>query len=257
MIIRQAVITACFAVALLVAFAFTAVGQPIAASQSPSARAFAEWHDSGTWTLKAKRALARALWGEAGILSEYVPVRLRNGRFSKHRIRMCSDKSKSNGTCKPNLDWQVIPWVLLRRWESSHTDPSKRIAFHTLIQRYSAPLKPHLASKAYEAKIHKRRDMPEALQIQRRRFLQSLRYDGSNLTAAYRRLRGHAPPKAVHVGWEAIRAVVEAWGAGNVADICPHAQHWDMQGADVSRRLKATCRGTRNVFYAFRKKVDA
>jgi len=257
MIIKQAVTIACFVVVFLVAFAFVAVGQSNAASQSPSAAAFADLHATGNWTLKSKQALARALWGEAGILSEYVPVRLRNGRYSKHRIRMCSDKTRANGACKPNLDWQIIPWVLLRRWESSHSDPNKRIAFHSLIQRYSAPLKPYLASKAYEAKIHKRRDMPEALQIQRRRFLQSLRYDGSNLTAAYKRLRGHAPPKAVHVGWEAIRAVVEAWGAGNVADICPRAQHWDMQGANVSRRLKATCKNTRNVFYAFRKPIDA
>lgn len=261
MTFKNVVTYLCFVAASLCflgAVAHPALGEESFASRSPSAAAFAELHATGNWTLKAKRALARALWGEAGILSEYVPVRLRNGRYSKHKIRMCSDKSRANGTCKPNRDWEVIPWVLLRRWEASHSNPSKRIAFDKLIESYSAPLKPHLASKEYERKIHKRRDMPEALQIQRRRFLQSLRYDGTNLASAYRRLRGHAPPRAVHVGWEAIKATVEAWGAGNVPDHCPRAQHWDMPGAKVSQRLAVTCKGTRNIFYKYHyKRIDS
>lgn len=242
--------TACLFFTLAVSVAHA---QPIA-SQSPSAHVLDELHQTGNWTIQAKLALARALWGESGILPEYTRVRLRNGRYSSHRIRMCSDKSRRAGQCQQNLDWQIIPWVLLRRWESSHSDPHKRIRFATLIRRYSAALKPYLASKSYEAKIHARRDMPEALQIQRRRFIQSLRYDGSNLTRAYKRLRGHSPPPALRIGWEAIKAVVEAWGAGNVADHCPNAQHWDMPGARVSKRLIATCKNTRNVFYRFKRK---
>ena len=220
--------------------------------ESASAQALNELHETGNWTLKSKRALAQALWGEAGIIAEYSRVRLRNGRYSKHKIRMCTDATRAAGQCVSNRDWEVIPWVLLRRWQASNPDPHKRIRFATLIARYSSPLKPHLASKEYEWKAHKRRDMTEVHQIQRRRFIQSLRFDGSNLTRAYRRLRGHAPPKALHTGWAAIRRTVEAWGAGNVPDHCPDAEHWDMKGATVSRRLVPTCKGTLNVFYRYR-----
>lgn len=227
------------------------LGEP--AMSSPSAQALIDLHATGNWNRAAKSALAKTLWGEAGIMSEYARVTLSNGYVSKHRIKLCNDATRERGDCVKNKDWAVIPWVLLRRWEQTDSNPRKRPSFAKLIRRYSSPLKRHLATRQRELAAIKRGDMREVRQIQRRRFLQGLRLDGANLNRLHKRLTGRNAPAAFHHGWASIRDAVDSWGMGLVPDECPTAQHWDMPGASVSKRLASTCSGTRNIFYTWRR----
>lgn len=52
-----------------------------------------------------------------------------------------------------------------------------------------------------------------------------------------------------------VRAIVEAWGEGRVADPCPTAIHWDSHASAEARGVRmpmARCDGARNAFFAGR-----
>jgi len=196
------------------------------------------------WTPIAKALLARMLVGESGWLPEY-RRKTKGGR----RIASCIDGEP----CYPNRDWKLQPWVVYYRWQ----DMKKRwngLTYAATIRLYSAAMKPGLTSAKYErfARIH---GMGKELQqIPRRRFLQRIAWDGSNLLPLVEKYDRRGGGRHFVDGWRAVREAVESWGNGEIENECEEARHWDGPGMTLPTRslIKINCGETLNDYFTTR-----
>lgn len=191
---------------------------PAGAQQPPGHPWLQELMESGQWTAEARRVLAQAVLAEAG------PRRSR--------------------------DWELIPWVLLRRWhELRRNQPHKALLFVEHIKAYSCPVKPSLASKRYWRRAKQRGDAQELRRIRRRRFFQAidLETDIEQLMLEHG-VRDNAA--LLTSGWKAILITIDQWSRGEIPNPCPQARHWDMRSAPKPTRQRV-CRHlkTFNAFY--------
>lgn len=192
---------------------------------------------AGHWTPEAKRVLSQALLGEAGAHRRWE----RRGR----RVVGCSGDG-----CSENIDWRLIPWVLLKRWEDVRANGS-RITFAGMVRAYSAPVRPRLASAERLASARLEGNTSEVSQILRRQWLQSIRFDGSNLGRLRRRYRRREPAEVVEGGWSEITSIVEAWGRGEIENPCENARHWDgLSATPRVQMVRIDCGNTLNAFWA-------
>jgi len=192
------------------------------------------------WTPLTKSLLARMLVGESGWLAEY---RKKKGW---PRIASC----RKDEPCYPNRDWRLQPWVIYYRWQDMR-DNIPNLTYAATIQLYSAAMKPHLASKKRMRFARFYNDDKEVRQVYRRRFLQSISWDGSNLLALADRYDRKGEGRYFVEGWEAVREIVEAWGDGEVANECEEARHWDGPGMALPRDglIKIDCGETLNDYF--------
>lgn len=191
------------------------------------------------WTPFAKTVLARMLVGESGWLPEY---RKKKGW---PRIASCNPREE----CYPNRDWRLQPWVIYYRWQDMK-ESYRGLTFAATIQLYSAAMKPSLASEKRMrfARIHGQKK--EVHQIFRRRFLQSIEWDGSNLLALSEKYNRKGEGRYFVEGWTAVTEIVEAWGAGEIENECEEARHWDGPGMSLPRDLiKIDCGETLNEYF--------
>jgi hypothetical protein len=193
--------------------------------------------ESGQWTPEAREVLAQALWGEAGILASYA-------RDEAGRPVPCSE----SGDCRPNADWDLIPWILAERWGEMR-ERGRSTQFAALVRAYCASVKPRLASDAaYDAA----RTSLDRRRVMRRRMITSVRWDGSNLLSLRREYRRGVPIRIWREGWSRITETVEAFGRGDVPRSCPDAEHWDAVGTVPSWGEPVDCGDTLNAFYRVR-----
>lgn len=119
-------------------------GAPVGAEDQEAKRQLSSLVETRHWNEGARLALAKALWGEAGI-----------------------------NACR---DWDVIPWALLRRWQRVRAR-GNRVSFEGLVTGYSAALDPRLATPAREVMARSAGDVVEVRRVFRRRDLQALRWN--------------------------------------------------------------------------------
>ena len=197
----------------------------------------------GEWTDYTKLLLSQALWGESGISPRYKNVKLRGGWR-----RVPCEFGEENERCYENLDWKLIPWVLLKRWEA--INQSKRMTFGRVIQSYCAPLDPELSSYERETRMKAIGNFNEVAQIKRRRFIQSLEWNGEELKGMAKHYGPGLGEDFLYHGWKALTSNVIAWGKGEVPNLCKKALHWDRVGAETSLKLpRINCGKTLNAFY--------
>lgn len=122
------------------------------------------------------------------------------------------------------VDEAAIPWALLRRWQASA--PRMRWSFRTLVRRYCSPVRADLATWDRLLRARDRGDAGEVRKVQRRRWIQRLPWAAGpeHWRAVPEGARGQVYSLE---RWRRVRATVEAWGRGEVADPCPGADHWD------------------------------
>jgi len=125
-------------------------------------------------------------------------------------------------------DWHTpdhiaIAWVLSRRWRSIENKKPGSVTFADYIAKYAAPLK---------------------TKSERTIWVQSLPWGDLPATAKNAQYQRH---------WTRVRALVEAWSQGRVADPCPSAWHYGgaMDRAGEGQR-PVSCGFTRNIFYGFK-----
>lgn len=197
----------------------------------------------GQWTDQTKLLLAQSLWGEAGISPRYKNVNLR-GSWK----RVPCEFGEENSRCYENLDWKLIPWILLTRWDS--VSRRRNISFGRMIQMYSAPLDPELASIEREMRMKALGHYREVAQIKRRRFIQGLEWNGEKLKGMAKNYGPGLGEDFLYHGWKALTDNVIKWGQGQIPHKCKGARHWDMTSAPVSLKLpRINCGKTLNAFY--------
>ena len=202
------------------------------------------------WTSISKLWLTRALVGEAGWLPTYE-------RNEKGKVRHCEGDD-----CFSNRDWRIIPHVLLKRWKRMRLScvlrgyacsaPGTPMSFVAVARKYCSPLKSHLAGSRFE---RENSGNPVALQaMHRRRFIQAVAWDGSNLGPLADRYskhtRGRVRVDMYRTGWFAARRVVEMWGVGEVDDPCLEAEHWNNVPPRRSSLYVVDCGETLNFYSA-------
>jgi hypothetical protein len=193
--------------------------------------------DSGEWNDSAKLVLAQCLYGEAGILPHY--SRIEKG------VVPCNDKTQ----CFDNRDWKLIPWVLLKRWETINVHTSK--SFEEVVRAYSVPVNRKLASREREASQKALGNFNEVARIKRRRFIQAIDWEGSILHGRGSRLGMN--PEFFFDSWIRLTQTVEDWGNGRIENECPEARHWNNPGGgNRSGFPRIDCGKTLNRFYGIR-----
>jgi len=196
---------------------------------------------AGQWTPGAKLALARALWGEAGIHATY--ARRDGRRFGS--VVTCD--AEDAGECFANRDWRIIPFALARRWAALRRHGMDR-SFEAHVRAYSSVLRLHTPER--EAVARRSGDPAELAQSRRRALIGSVRYDGSNLSALHRVFGLGAPFVVYDEGWRALIGVVDAWGRGEIDDESEGATDWDSRGRRPSPGLRRVELGeTLNAYY--------
>jgi len=145
-------------------------------------------------------------------------------------------------------DWALIPWVIAKR-RNQMIRNGHEVTFNDVLLAYSSPLKPKLASKAAEYKAKRKGDRKAVRQVYRRRFIQSIRFDGSNIKELVKRFKRRSKATVLERRWDRAKAFVEAWGRGEVRDRCPGAMHWDMPNSRPNWIRKCTKIDTHNHFY--------
>ncbi len=200
----------------------------------------AEMKASGQWTLEARTVLAQALMGEAGIRGTYA--------YANRRLVTC--RHRDAGECFPNLDWKLIPWVLLKRWEDVRASGSL-ISFVGMVRAYSSPVRPSLATERRLNRAQRDGDTREVGQIMKRRFFQALTFDGSNLVQLRSEYGRTSRLDVDQRGWTEITGIVNAWGRGEIPNPCEEARHWDSQGAIPTGMIRVCLHvETLNAFHA-------